>query len=127
MSEVLLGVILGGLIGSIAPVAQIVQSQLQWKRDARLSLLKERRGAMEAKIAGIVAGLSEALQGDTISSDLTSDIEVLLAGDASKIFDMFLSHGDLSPEARRAFHFEMTMALKRALAALDGEIDEMLR
>lgn len=126
MSETLIGVVIGGLIGSVTPIAQLFYSHWHWKREARLLYLKEQRKDFEGRIEIVLAELSKNLSQNSVSSKLGSELIVMMPEDALKLFDNYVCARDWTDEKKRALHLNISIALKKSLAEIDNEIRSLL-
>lgn len=78
MAETLLGVLIGGLIASIAPIASLVFESKRWALERRLEQIREERSRLECLIADVLPKLGDGLEKNSYSSQMISDIFALM-------------------------------------------------
>lgn len=64
MSEVLIGVIIGGLIASIMPIINIVYDYKKWKKQLKINHLKEKRNKLEIAYKEALEILEQCIAND---------------------------------------------------------------
>jgi len=126
MSETLIGVLIGGLIGSIAPFATLVFSHLHWKREANLAHLKSERTRLEQLFEKNIIRFGDAIKENSYPSDMSSDFIVLMPEKISELYDNFMEKMDNSPERCRVVYLEMSVAMKSELAKVDKKINDCI-
>lgn len=126
MSEILVGVFLGGLIGWIAPLLTLRYGERRWKFEARIAHLKSERQRRESLYEKNLQLFGEGAAANSYSSNMSSDILVLMP---KEIGDMFLHYMDGTPktdQARKEAYLELGAAMKRDLKARDEQIWKLL-
>jgi hypothetical protein len=73
MSEGLIGVVIGGVIGSIVPVVTLMMTQSRWKREIHLAYLKEERARLEKFFSEHYQRLSTSMHQDALAPDLMAE------------------------------------------------------
>ncbi len=73
MSEILIGVIIGGLIASISPVFTLVIDHRRWKRESKLTYLMSERKNLETLYSKNLRRFSKAIAENSFSSDMISE------------------------------------------------------
>jgi len=127
VSETLLGVLIGGLIASIAPIASLIFESRRWKLERRLEQLRGERARLERLIADVLPQLGDGMAKNNYSSSMTSDIFALMPKAVSDKFDKWMAvkpKDDL--KSKHAF-FDMALEMKKCLAEIDRKIAELLR
>lgn len=126
MSETLIGVLIGGLIGSIAPFATLVFNHLHWKREANLAHLKSERIRLEQLFEKNLIRFGDAIEKNSYPSDMSADIIVLMSKEISELYDNFMEGKDKSPERCRVAYLEMAVKMKSELAKVDKKINDCI-
>ncbi len=126
MSNTLLGVIIGGLIGSIIPLATLLLGHYRWKREAKLEYLKSERVRQEAMFEKNIKQLADCMANDSYSSDVISDFMILMPERVSEEFVNFMHDPDKTEAKCRRAYGQVKAAMTFALAAIDTDIMELV-
>ena len=86
MNETLIGVVLGGLIGWIAPLLTLRYSERRWKKEALVAILKLERDRMEGLYDRTLQSFLEGATKNSYSSNMTADMLILMPNEVSEIF-----------------------------------------
>lgn len=126
MSETLLGVLIGGLIGSVAPLATLIFNHYHWKREAKLAHLKTERTRLEQLFEKNLALLGEAMANNSYPSTMSAEIAVLMPKKVSEQYNNFMNGGDRSEKACKVVYLEIALAMNHSLATIDKKIDDFV-
>jgi len=126
MSDTLIGVIIGGVIGSIAPFSTLVLGHYRWKREAKLEYLKAERIRLEGLFEKTLAKLAEGMKKGSYSSDMTSDIVVLMPKEVSEKYWEFITDKDKTELKQKHAYMDLAVEMKKALASLDSDIRKVV-
>ncbi len=126
MSDTLLGVIIGGVLASITPLITLFINHAHWKQESKLNHLKFERQRLATLFEKTLAKLDEAMSKNIYPSDMISDIAMFMPNDVFKTFDEFLLQGNHSEQQCKQAYLEIAMAMKKALADIDKNINSLL-
>jgi len=122
MSDTLWGVIIGGVIGSIASFIGAYFSHQRWRKEKLLEYLKSERERKERVCTESLDRFWEGIKTETVHVSFAAAIFVSLPAYVGKVLDDYIDAGDKSDEAKRKVYIEMAVALQRVLTDIDGEI-----
>ena len=127
MNDTLIGVLVGGLIGWIAPLLTLRYSERRWKVEALVTLLQLERerfgGIYETALKTFAAGATE----DSYSSNMTADFMVLMPRDIGDIYLGHMNDREKSEQKNKSTYLELAAAMKRDLKARDEAIKSLLK
>jgi gas vesicle protein len=126
MSETLLGVLIGGCIGSIAPLATLLFNHLHWKREAKLAHLKAERTRLEQLFDKTLDTLSEAMKNNAYPSKMSADINILMSEEISDLYNKFMAGGNETTERCKMAYIDIAHAMKSELAKVDKKINDCI-
>jgi len=124
--NIILGVIIGGLIASVAPVTTVIADHLRWKREARLVHLKSERDKFEQRFRETLEQLAKAMARNSYPAQMTSDIMIMLPQEVSDRYLAFLEEKDKSTPKSRQAYLEVAATMKEYLATLDKQIEALV-
>ncbi len=124
MSDTLIGVIIGGLIGSIAPFSTLVLGHFRWKRESKLEYLKSERVRLEGLFEKTLEQFAEGMKANSYSSDMSSDIMILMPSEVTERFLDFMR--DEEKTELKCKHAYMALEMKKALSSVDTEIRKLV-
>lgn len=127
MSDTLLGVIIGGLIASIAPLFNLVMEQKKTRRAERLMFLKEKRAQLNQAFSEAEEKLNASLDRDEFEPNMVFDFMRLFPKNVYEAFDAMMLEKDRRPEKLRHHYHEIVSAMKTALAEVDSQIERLVR
>lgn len=126
MSDALIGVVIGGLIASIAPLATLLIDQNRWKQEKKLAYLQSKRKRLEDLSITTLERFTQGMSDGTYPVDMISDIYVMLPQPVLQIFDNWMTNPDKSKENAIIAHTSMSLELKKSLADIDLKITELV-
>ncbi|MDP1646280.1 MAG: hypothetical protein Q8L71_12420 [Thiobacillus sp.] len=122
MSDTLIGVIIGGLIGSIGPLSTLILGHHRWKREAKLEYLKSERIRLEGLFERTLKQFAEGIEENSYSSNMASDIMVLMPSEVSEKYLDFMADKDKTDLKCKHAYLDLALAMKKILSSLDTEI-----
>lgn len=125
ISEALAGVVVGGLIGWVAPLLTLRYGERRWKHEALIAHMKAERDRFEAMYEKNLRLLSEGLNEGSYHITMVSEMIVLSPKEVRDVFQAFMKPGQ-SADAMRGAYLELASAMNRDLKVRDAEILEML-
>ena len=126
MSEILLGVIIGGLIASIAPIINMSLEHRRWKRQAKLEYLKQERQRFNDLYTKTYEKLSRAISENKYSVDLATTVDILMSKEISEYFWGFIRAEKKNAKAGQLALFNITSMMKKHIAQFDDEIRKLI-
>jgi gas vesicle protein len=126
MIDTIIGVIVGGVIGSFIPLVTLFIEHYRWKRNAKLDYLKSERSRLEQLFNKTLKSLSSEMGENSYSSDTISDIILLMPKEISDRYSKFLDEKKKTVASRKLVYMELTVAMKKTLADIDKEIKELV-
>ncbi len=126
MSEALIGVLIGGIIASIAPIATLYFESLKWKKDSQLEYLKLERERLRTLFEDILDELSKAMAENRYPSQMISEITVSMSKEISETFISFMEDEDKTDFTCRSFYMEMSVEMKKFLKEIDDKIANLV-
>ncbi len=124
--DTLIGVIIGGLIASVAPATTIIADHLRWKREAKLTHLKAERDKFERRFRDTLEQLSKAMARNSYPAEMTSDIMIMLPKEVSDRYLAFLEEKDKSTPKCRQAYLEVAAKMKEYLTDIDNYIEALV-
>ena len=121
MNDTLLGVIVGGLIGWIAPLLTLRYGERRWKFEANLMHLKSERDKFATLYEKTIENIESNAGSSALPIKTLADIIVLMPNEISKAFDSYFEPG-ITDEDRRTRYLELVAAMKRDLRSRDNAI-----
>ena len=73
MSDILLGVIIGGLVASVTPIVMIILDRRRWQQQATLEQLRFERNRLEKVFRENLKRFSKAIAENSFPSDMIMD------------------------------------------------------
>ena len=122
MTDTLLGVVIGGLIGWIAPLMTLRYGERRWRFEARLNELKSVRERFERLYESNLKLLVEGMAKNSYSSNMMSDILVLMPMEISDMFSAHMADTEKADLTSKHMFLGIAAAMKRDLRARDAEI-----
>ena len=126
MTDALIGVIIGGVIGSIAPLSTLIFGHYRWKRESKLEYLKSERARLEGLFDKTLEKLAEGMEKNSYSSNMASDILVLMPSDVSEKYLDFISDKDKTELKGKHAYMDLALAMKKSLSSIDDDIRKLV-
>ena len=121
MNDTLLGVIVGGFIGWIAPLLTLRYGERRWKFEANLAHLKFERDKFAALYEKTIENIELNAGSRELPIKTLADIIVLMPSEISKAFDSYFEPA-IKEEDRKTRFLELVAAMKRDLRNRDNAI-----
>lgn len=125
MSDTLYGVIIGGLIASIAPLFSLVMEQKKTRRTERLMFLRDKRAQLEQAFTEAEAKLDTGLDHDQFEPGMVFDFMRLFPKNVYEAFDAMMLEKDRTPDKLKHHYHEIVSEMKTALAEVDRQIEKI--
>lgn len=123
MSETLIGVLFGGLIASISPLATLVVESRRRRRELKLEHLRAERRRLETLFAENPQKLSEGMANDVYHTQMIADISVFMPKVIGDLFEEWMRREPKDKQAARVAYLNICMEMKKVLADVDKEIE----
>jgi hypothetical protein len=122
MSEILIGVIIGGLIASIAPIFTLFIDQRRWRKESKLSYLLSERKNLESLYSNNLKRFSKSLAENSFSSDMISEFLITMPQDVSNTFKDFMTDPNKTEKKCKQFYLDLASAMRKSLNEIDNKI-----
>jgi len=126
MSETLWGVVIGGLIGSCAPLAQLWFSQRQWKKQILIESLKEEYRRIEVQSEVWISQLAEAVEKESFNILLITDIKMRLPEEISELIVEYISSDKNDTATQKSLLFKVSHAIKKRQVEIEKQIRNLV-
>jgi Tfp pilus assembly protein PilE len=126
MSETLIGVIIGGIIASIAPVFTLIIDHRRWRRESKLAYLLSERKNLETLYAKNLKRFSKAIAENSFSSDMISDFLLSMPKDVSKTFKAFMADPEKTEKKCKQFYMNLAVEMQKSLSEIDSKIETIV-
>jgi hypothetical protein len=122
MSDALIGVLIGGLIASLAPLAQLVVDHRRWRAESYLEYCRVERRRYEELYARLLNGFGDAIYKDAYDAEIVTSLQTLVPKGVSDVFESWMSKKDHTDWDKKVAYMNMAKAMRNHLAELDQEI-----
>lgn len=122
MSQALVGVLIGGLIASIAPLITMLAETRRWKSEQRLEYLREKRTRQERLTDEFLTSFADAMANDSYSMNMAAEAAIFLPQEANKRFLEWMAEQNGTETSARIAYLEICVVLKTAIAEIDRDI-----
>ena len=126
MSDILLGVIIGGLIASVTPIVMIILDHRRWQRQSSLEQLRFERKRLEKIFRENLKRFSKAIHENSYPSDMIMDFILTMPKEVSTRFKEFLADPDKTDESCRKVYINVVSAMKKNLSDIDRNIESII-
>lgn len=132
MSEVLVGVIVGGLIVAIVPLVTLYYQNLQWNKEKKVEHLRLKRDRLEKLYERLSKQVEKGLMEGKWESGILALMYVHASEHVKTVFDKHLENlkGKERGESEAVFFnkafVEVTAAMEAHLSQIDDEIEKTL-
>ncbi len=127
MSDTILGVIVGAVIASIAPLSMLYINHLHWKQEAKLNRFKDERARLESLLEKTLTSLSKAIAENSYPAEMIADIITFMPGEVTTKFNEFILDPDKTELKRKVAYLELVKQMKSRVAAIDKQICDLLK
>ena len=126
MSEILIGVVIGGLIASIAPIFTLFIDQRRWRKESKLSYLLSERKNLESLYSNNLKRFSKSIAENSFSSDMISDFLITMPQDVSNTFKDFMTDPNKTEKKCKQFYLDLASAMRKSLNEIDNKIKAIM-
>ena len=126
MLDILLGVIIGGLIASMAPIVMIILDHRRWKRQSTLDQLRFERKRLEKLFRENLKRLSRAITENSYPSDMIMDFILTMPKEVSTNFKEFLVDPNKTDSECKKAYINVFSSMKKTLSDIDSNIENII-
>ena len=126
MSDILLGVIIGGLIASITPIVMIILEHRRWQRQAKIEQLRFERQQFEKRFRENLKRFSKAIAENSYPSDMIMDFILTMPKEVSAKFKEFLADPNKTDAKSKKVYINVVLAMKKILTDIDNKIENII-
>ncbi len=126
MPEILLGVIIGGLIASLSPIALIILNHKRWQRQASLDQLRRERKRLEKMFRENLKRFSKAISENSYPSDMIMDFILIMPNEISAKFKEFLANPNKTDATCKKTCINVVSLMRKALSDIDNDINRII-
>jgi gas vesicle protein len=125
LDNTLIGVIIGGMIGWIAPLLTLRYSERKWKFQAKVEFLQSERDRFERLYERNLERFNQGLVDDSYSSEMSAEISAFMPNEISDLYDAWMVDAEKTELKRKFVYLNMASAMKRDLAARAAKIQAL--
>ena len=126
MSEILIGVIIGGMIASITPLVMLILDHRRWQRESKLEHLRSERKRLERMFRENLQRLSKAISKNSYPSDMMMDFLLTMPKEISILFKEFLADPDKTDSRCKKAYMSIVLSMKKILSEIDSKIENII-
>ena len=126
MIEPLIGVVVGALIASIAPLAILIKDQARWKQQARYAHLTSERDRMQVMFRKNMRRLSRAISENSYPSELITEFLMTMPPGVAAKFKEFMNHPEKTDKICKQAFINILLAMRDTLKEIDQKIDKVV-
>ena len=126
MSDILLGVIIGGLIASITPIVMIILDHRRWQRQSRIEQLRFEQRRLERIFRGNLKRFSKAITENSYPSDMIMEFIITMPQEVSTKFKEFLADPNKTDEKCKKAYINIVSSMKKTLYDIDSKIENLI-
>lgn len=126
MSDTLVGVVIGGIIASVAPLITLLHSERRWRFELKLNHLKAERERFEKLYEENLELFENGIAENSYSSIMSANMFVLMPNEVREIFNNWVEDKEKSSIRKKHVYLEIAAAMKRDIARRDAEIRYLL-
>ena len=126
MSDILLGVIIGGLIASVTPIVMIILDHRRWQRQSSLEQLRFERKRLEKIFRENLKRFSKAITENSYPSDMIMDFILTMPKEVSSKFKEFLADPNKTDEKCKKAYIIVVSSMKKTLSDIDSKIENII-
>jgi len=123
MSEILWGVLIGGLIGWIVPIAHYITEFRKWKKERRYAVLKEKRDRREKLYDELIERLAEGMREGSYDIPMIASILKLCPPSVTKAFDVMMSDQSKDESKKKSRYLDICSALKADIGEIEHQME----
>jgi|GEM_PF-754845 len=126
MTDILLGVFIGGFIASITPIIMIILDHKRWQRQLKLEQLRFERQRLEKIFRVNLERLSKAIKENSYPSDMIMDFILTMPKDVSSKFKGFLANPNKTDTTGKKAYVDVVLSMKKTLSDIDSNIENII-
>ena len=126
MTDILFGVLIGGFIASITPIAMIIINHKRWQQQLTLEQLRFERQRLERTFRRNLKRLSKAIHENSYPSDMIMDFILTMPKDVSSKFKRFLANPNKTNATCKKIRIEVVLSMKKTLSDIDSRIENII-
>lgn len=126
MNDTIAGVLIGGLLASVAPMVTLFVDSKRWRFDKKFEILRAERDRLEVIGEKLAMRLADAMANNSYPSDLTSDIMIHMPPAVWERFDQWMKLKPKSEIEAKHAYLEICVEIKRAIAELNSKIIKLV-
>lgn len=127
MFEILAGVIIGGLIASVAPITTLMKDQKRWRHQIRFDHYKSERQRTEKLFDETLKIISNGVKTGNYLNNISNDIILRMPRAISEIYWEFVKLNARDELAQKNFYLDMAIAMRKELTKYDQKIMELIK
>lgn len=124
MSEMLWGVIIGGLIGSVGTIGSLILKMHMWQKERRFQFLEEKRDRREKIFEEAFKKIEAGLRSDAYELDMAASVFKLCPTKVSRAFDNMMLDKDKTPLKKRHHLMVISNAMKESIADIETAMEK---
>jgi gas vesicle protein len=124
MIDTLIGVVLGAIIASVAPLAILIKDQSRWKHQTRYEYLKSERERLQHLFRKNMQRLSRAIAENSYPSDLITEFLMTMPHNVTAKFKEFMNHPHKTDKICKQAFVHILLAMRAALKEIDDKIEK---
>ncbi len=124
MSEALIGVAVGGVIGLFGSVIVLIVEYKKWSKDRKYNHLLRKRERMEALFLKVRTGFPADLVKGRFSIDAATDVLHLCPRSVQSVYWAAVQDHERTAEKISGHLAALSMAMKAVLADIDKQMDD---
>jgi hypothetical protein len=126
MTDILFGVLIGGFIASITPIAIIIIDHKRRQQQLTLEQLRFERQRLERIFRGNLKRLSKAIDENSYPSDMIMDFILTMPKDVSSKFKGFLANPNKTNATCKKVCVDVVLSMKKTLSDIDSRIENII-
>ena len=126
MTDILIGVIVGGFIASIIPIVTLLTEHRRLKQNLKLKHLLEERQGLEDKFKKNLNRFTKAIRENSYSSDMINDFNLTMPEEVSEIFKKFLADPNKTKITYKKTYMGLVLSMRKSLSDIDEKIEKLV-
>ena len=126
MSDILIGVIIGGMIASITPLVMLILDHRRWQRESELEHLRSERKRLERIFRENLKRFSKAIVKNSYASDMIMDFLLTMPKEISIKFKEFLADPNKTDSRCKKAYMSIGLSMKKTLSEIDSKIENII-
>ena len=126
MSDILIGVIIGGMIASITPLVMLILDHRRWQRESELEHLRSERKKLERIFRENLKRFSKAIVKNSYASDMIMDFLLTMPKEIAIKFKEFLADPNKTDSRCKKAYMSIGLSMKKTLSEIDSKIENII-